>query len=415
MTHLGTLRFRLWFPLITCVLLLAGAIWPQEITDSGLEMTTQERLETEAWWPTMGTAPLDAYAGSASCAQCHKEGTDLTSMRRAAEVAKDAHFLKGVALQVESTPFRYALAADQHGLAYTVTSGKDKLSQELAWVIGAGDLARTFLYQRDGRWQQSEVSFYTRPGSLDITTGLGRSGSQGLPAALGQPLSAQDARSCFGCHTVHASTSAGLDPLHAEAGLGCEACHGPAHEHVSLMERQAGNHAATTPATSLESDAVFDPSRLSPQDSIDFCGSCHRTSADAKLSVTQDFRGSVVRFQPYRLEESKCWRATKDARLTCVACHNPHKPLEADALSYDSHCLQCHTGTAHSATPAQQARVCPKATSNCVSCHMPKVTVATMHGDFTDHYIPRGTSGRSATALIVPAHRRANCRAISDC
>ena len=48
-----------------------------------------------------------------------------------------------------------------------------------------------------------------------------------------------------------------------------------------------------------------------------------------------------VRFAPYRLENSRCW-AEGDSRITCVACHDPHKPLSHDVASYDANCLACH-------------------------------------------------------------------------
>ena len=387
MTNFLNLRFRTWLVSFACGVLLAGTVQSQRSSDPVIEITTQERLETEAWWPTMANAPLNAYAGSAACTSCHTQGAEVTSMRRAAQAGRDADFLKGATLSAEAAPYRYELSSTPRGLHYAVSSRSQKLSQDLSWAIGAGDLARTFLYQQDGRWMQSEISFYTHLAALDITTGLGRSVDPDLPGALGQPLTDADARSCFGCHTVHATTSAGLNPLHAEPGLGCEACHGPALAHVNRMHAGKSTPSGQTP----ELSGIFNPATLSPSDSIDFCGACHRTSADAKLSVTQAFGTSVIRFQPYRLEESKCWRATKDERLTCVAYHDPHKPLNRDSLSYDRQCLQCHTGTGHasaqSPAPTQAPLVCPKATANCVSCHMPKVTIASMHGQFTDHYI----------------------------
>ena len=389
MTSVAKRRLWTWLGGALCAVFFAGSLRPQRAPDAGLEVTTQERLESEAWWPTMSNAPLKAYAGSASCTQCHEEGAQATSMARAATTGGgDSFFAKKGPVSLQAGDFAYQVKSVPEGVNYSVSSGGHVLSQKLAWVIGAGDLGRTFLYQADGRWQQSEVSFYTKPGMLDVTTGLGPGTGTGLPAALGQPLSAQEAKSCFSCHTVHATTSAGMEPLHAEPGVGCEACHGPGSAHASQMGA-AGNQGSTGARF-----AVFDPSKLSPEDSIDFCGSCHRTSADAKLSVTQDFRLSVIRFQPYRLEESKCWRATKDERLTCVACHNPHKPLERVAASYDGKCLQCHAG-AQAGSPAalHAGLVCPKAKSDCVTCHMPKVPVASMHGEFTDHDIRIARAG----------------------
>jgi hypothetical protein len=70
-----------------------------------------------------------------------------------------------------------------------------------------------------------------------------------------------------------------------------------------------------------------------------------------------------------------------------VACHNPHQPLNRDVASYDRHCLQCHATVAGAAPAEHAGKTCPKAVSQCVSCHMPKVAIASMHGDFTDHFI----------------------------
>ena len=55
------------------------------------------------------------------------------------------------------------------------------------------------------------------------------------------------------------------------------------------------------------------------------------------------WRGQTdVRFQPYRLANSKCFDGT-DPRISCVACHDPHKKVVRDSPSYyDPKCLACH-------------------------------------------------------------------------
>jgi hypothetical protein len=365
-----------------------------------LRLTTQERMETEPWWPTMATAPLASYAGSPSCTNCHHDesAAHATGMQRAATRAASAHFLPDDALIAYlSGDLSYTLARHGDAITYSVARGREKISDNLDWVMGAGALARTFLYQAGGRWYQSETSYYTQPAAMDITTGFGPSKGRSLNIALGNLLTPAEARTCFNCHTVHATTSAGLDPLHAETGIGCEACHGPGARHVAAMTAKA--RSGTVPAELRSSEAIFSPSRLSPADSIDFCGACHRSFADANLSTGPSADRAVVRFQPYRLEESKCWRATQDARLTCVACHNPHQPLNRDPTSYDHNCLQCHAGAhaiaagASADTSAHAAAVCPRATHDCVSCHMPKVELPSMHGSFTDHFIRIARAG----------------------
>jgi hypothetical protein len=96
----------------------------------------------------------------------------------------------------------------------------------------------------------------------------------------------------------------------------------------------------------------------------------------------------TVRFPAYRLEKSKCWGLAGDVRLTCFACHDPHRPLEREAAAYDVACLRCHAnGTAGSGNGGAKQSACPVAQSRCTSCHMPKSKVGDLHYEFTDHNI----------------------------
>jgi len=387
----GRLRVRCVFGMSLGFLLLFGIrMNAQRPEGSGIETTTQERLASERWWPTMSTSPLASFAGSQSCGKCHKDEIAAepgTPMQRAAVHASDTNFLKETpSLAFSLPPFHYTLTASADGIEYAVSDGKDKLSQRLDWVMGAGDLGRTFVYERDDHWYQSMASYYFERPQLDVTTGLNGEPSADLTAALGKVLSPEDARRCFSCHTVHATTSRGFNPQHAEVGIGCEACHGPGLAHGNARS-EAVKSAGGAHAIREGASEVFNPARLSPVDSIDFCGACHRAAADVTTSTNQATSTAVVRFQPYRLEESKCWRKTLDARLTCVACHDPHEPLNRNVASYNRHCLACHTTVAGGSAAAHEAKVCPTAKSQCVTCHMPKVAVASMHGEFTDHYI----------------------------
>ena len=378
--------------LIVPAILFAGLVRSQEIAAPAMHITTQERLETETWWPTMATSPLKAYAGSASCTGCHTDQkTSIpTGMQRAATPGAQAHVLPREApATFMSGALIYALSADRLGLQLSASNGNRKATQAMDWDIGAGDLAHTFLYKADGHWYQSHASFYTRASVLDITTGLGPTASTSPSDALGNLLSPADTRACFGCHTVHATTSAGLDPAHAEPGVGCESCHGPGRQHVDEMSASKAASARRQP----EDRAIYQPAKLSPADSLDFCGACHRSFADAALTIGPQADRVAIRFQPYRLEESRCWRETQNERLTCVACHNPHEPLQREPAAYDHNCLQCHSGVKHDAAEQHVAAVCPVAKHDCTTCHMPKVNFPSMHGEFTDHYIRVAKAG----------------------
>ena len=92
-----------------------------------------------------------------------------------------------------------------------------------------------------------------------------------------------------------------------------------------------------------------------------------------------------LRFQPYRLENSRCWR-NGDARITCVACHDPHRPLVTEAASYDERCLACRV-TEGKVTADHPGAACPTSKKNCVTCHMPQYKVEDIPVKFTDHQI----------------------------
>ena len=220
------------------------------------------------------------------------------------------------------------------------------------------------------------MSFYPKLPGLDLTTGHGSETPDSLDSAVGRLIDPLTLRKCFGCHTTGSMTKSGFDAARATPGITCEACHGPGAKHAALMEAEMNEQG---------NRAIFNPKELSPIAKVDFCGACHRTQNDVEeMGVTGV---SNVRFQPYRLEGSRCW-GEGDARLACVACHDPHKPLVQEARSYDEKCLACHANTgAKNASRELPGKVCKVAKRDCVTCHMPKVVIPVIHAPFTDHRI----------------------------
>ena len=117
----------------------------------------------------------------------------------------------------------------------------------------------------------------------------------------------------------------------------------------------------------------------------DYCGVCHRSLTKVRELGIRNILN--VRFQPYRLQNSKCWTAN-DRRISCLACHDPHLPIKTDTAFYDRKCISCHqTPDSATATADQSGRVCPVSDQDCTVCHMRKTELPGAHFKFTDHWI----------------------------
>jgi hypothetical protein len=112
------------------------------------------------------------------------------------------------------------------------------------------------------------------------------------------------------------------------------------------------------------------------------CFGCHAPEA---------VEGDTLRlegFSPGVTCESCPGHRGSDPRVSCVACHDPHRDVGREAVAYDSKCLACHVSDAKEAkTKERAANACPVAKTECVKCHMPKVEIPGMHARFTDHWI----------------------------
>ncbi|MGC2246820.1 MAG: multiheme c-type cytochrome [Terriglobales bacterium] len=303
------------------------------------------------------------------------------AMARAAVHATDSEILRQHDhLSFRLGPYREEIVTKGGKSVLTVTGrgGAAPLSVDLLWAFGVGHMGQTYVYEKDGSYYESHLSFFTSSQGLNITPGQSVATPASVEGAAGRRMPPAESRACFACHTTAAVINNQLDLNGAVAGVTCEACHGPGASHVAAMK-----------AGKMEEGAhlIMNPARLDPVESVDFCGACPRTWEDVATSAYIEVGALNVRFAPYRLENSKCW-SKPDARLTCVACHDPHQPLEHDPAAYDSRCLQCHVNQVGAKTSADYpGAACPVSRENCTTCHMPKVESSLQHSTFTDHWI----------------------------
>jgi Cytochrome c554 and c-prime len=346
---------------------------------------TEYHVAAPGFWPTKSAAPGDEYVGSQVCSSCHAgkfRSQKTTAMAETFTRASDSFILKQYAqLSFVSGKIHYEITSDEKQNTLTVTDGKETISTPLLYAFGNGRVGQSYLFKKrdDNHFYEARVSYFDSLKNLNFTPSRALANPNDLNEAMARQVPPQEVLKCFGCHTTDSTVGTHLQEEKLIAGVSCEACHGPGAEHAAAAS--AANLAGTPEAAR---GTIFNAAKLSPADSVDFCGACHITFWDMKLTGVKGVGTSKA--QPYRLEMSKCW-GKGDARLTCIACHDPHQPLQTDLSSYDRNCLQCHVVSGANKTAEQTGNACAVATKNCVSCHMPKVNAPVMHYAFTDHRI----------------------------
>jgi len=319
--------------------------------------------------------PGAVYLGQKTCAGCHADQAARyrdAAMGHAGERTADCAILSSRPLMTfENGRYRWRIERRGDESLYSVTDGEGTISVPIKWCFGQGKAGQTWIIERDGVLHESRVSYFSKIDGLAFTMGAPPGTPATLSEAMGRPMAGDDIRACFGCHTTFSAKGISLQIEKAVPSVTCEGCHGPGGEHLAALGRGVPND-----------HGIFNAGRLSTEEQLGFCGKCHRSWEDVML---QGLRGIAnVRFQPYRLANSKCYD-TEDRRISCVACHDPHSPRKTAARDYDAACLSCH-GNAK-AGERRPAPSCPKAQAECSSCHMPRYEVPGSHFESTDHMI----------------------------
>jgi len=345
---------------------------------AGGQDSVRKELDRLDWQPTWAV-PGTQYVGREICAECHAEtaAAQKTSAMGAALAlpAESSVLQQHPRLTFGQGPYRYTVEREKNIVSYTLSDGAHTVSVPVSWVFGYGmaEIGQTYLLFYSGSYYESRVSFFTTLQGLDITLGHSSAVPASLLDALGRVVKPEELRTCFGCHATSAVSNGRLQLDRLVAGITCEGCHGPGAEHVAAVKSR-----------SLQQLHIFNPATLGAGDLVKFCGACHRTRAHVEELHVQ---GTLtVRFQPYRLTESRCF-STRDRRISCVACHDPHRNPEHEPGFYDSKCLACHGSRKRKELTEAAVPGCPLASSRCVTCHMPKYALAGSHFKFTDHKI----------------------------
>jgi hypothetical protein len=214
---------------------------------------------------------------------------------------------------------------------------------------------------------------------------------------------------CAGCHAT------GVDPekkTFVEAGVACEACHGPGSNHVEAIP-------------GFEIPTIISASRLNAGLSAQICGSCHTRGRDktGKYAYPVDYQthkgeanlrlyfkevsrtnGDEAKYfwpsgeSKYSNQQYLDWKQSEHAKVgvVCATCHSVHQSrtgitsnLDASNLLLairsktrlfeDRLCKSCHTTVQYRSVHRIHTF------GSCVRCHMPRVASIGEAGDAHSH------------------------------
>ncbi len=316
-------------------------------------------------------AEAPSWRAIRNCAACHPAQArphPATSMAHALELVSECAILEAhPVLTFRAGQYSYRIERKGSQSIYSVSDGEQTFTKPLAWAFGLGAAGQTYVFDKDGSFYQTRVSYYKEINGLDLTMGAANHKPANLLDAAGQLMDRDEKVACFGCHATNAALNKELTLQTMTPGIQCERCHGSAENHLKGITLGDAKLAEMKKLKSLSTEEISN-----------FCGQCHRTweqiASGGKLGIVD------IRFQPYRLTNSKCYD-TDDARISCLACHDPHREVDKIDAHYDAKCQACHGG----GNP--KAVACKIAKQNCVGCHMPKLELPGSHNRFTDHQI----------------------------
>jgi hypothetical protein len=313
---------------------------------------------------------------AATCAPCHRAETAAfasSGMARALESGKNSAILRAnPKLTAKLGGYSYEITRAGEESMLSVTDGKETVRVPIDWAFGQGAVGQTYLFQREGRWYESRVSYFSALQGLDLTLGAKDITPHDILEAAGRLVGPAEAGRCFDCHATNVVKSPRLTLSAMIEGVQCERCHGPSEAHLRAVRAEHARNGA------MKKLGAFTAEEMS-----EVCGQCHRTWSEVAIAGPRGIQN--VRFQPYRLGNSKCYDEA-DNRIRCTACHNPHRELETSAGAYDGKCTACHSRAAAPSTRASR-RICRVAAKDCVTCHMPRLDLPGAHMKFTDHRI----------------------------
>ena len=283
---------------LLCLELSGGGARPVPLRNS-----LQNSLQVYLLFLCCLSAVAQSKQAAATCATCHPAQASMqpeTQMGRAMELpANNSTLRTHPKLTFQSAGYTYTVETRDGQSRYTVSDGAHEHyhPNPLGNGLPGADLGARA--QRQALREPGQLlSLDQRPRHSPPATTSGILRTSRRPSAARSAMRRQ--KSCFGCHATNAVVDHKLNLAAVKPGVTCEHCHVGATAHFSGIVQ--GDMSSVPPKLG----------KLSSEDLSNFCGKCHRSW---ETVVRSHWRGqSDVRFQPYRLANSKCFDGT-DPRI----------------------------------------------------------------------------------------------------
>lgn len=338
-----------------------------------------------------------AYAGSASCRECHAKEYDLWSeshhglAERRPDPALDKAAFDPPRSFTHGTQQTEVKAQGDHYQVVTNGYEKQPAAYAVERVIGVDPLRQFLTPAPGGRLQTLEASYDPHKNEWFNVYGTEdrRLGEWGHWTGRGMNWNSM----CAACHNtrVRKNYDEPTDSYRTamvELTVSCESCHGPMKPHVDAKKKGLATSVAGSSYTRFTRDQTFDT-----------CGACHARRAE----LTGDFAPGDAFADHYSLAipdlsdlfypdgqvrdedyEFTAFSGSKmhAAGVRCVDCHEPHSSKRL--FEGNNLCMRCHNGSFKGSpviVPEQHSfHKLDSAGNQCVNCHMPQTTYMQRHG-----------------------------------
>lgn len=332
-----------------------------------------------------GEKTKSLFAGSATCAACHKNIYDshiqtahyFTTRPATKEYIKGS-FDKGKNIYTYNNNLFIEMQKRDSGFYQVVYfKGEEKKVLPFDIIIGSGTKGQSFAYWQHNRLFQLPITYYEFAHTW--------ANSPGFPGKVqfDRPITSR----CLECHSTYAKTISDpgvekeeFDRNKIMFGVDCEKCHGPAADHVAYQAKNPNEK---------KGKYIVNLALLSRQQNLDMCALCHGgnikktqpsfsfTAGDdlSKFFETDSLSTAAVNFgtvdvhgnQYGLLQASKCFRMSK---MTCGSCHNTHENERGKTEVFTQRCMSCHQTVHENFTTVNKTPV-STIKENCINCHMP--------------------------------------------